>query len=78
MLPFPPLGSLPDPGIEFTSLVSPALAGRFFTTELPGKHSVIGSHAEVFFFFWLCYMACGILVPDQGLNPGHSSETTEC
>ena len=25
---------LPDPGIE---LVSPTLAGRFFTTELPGK-----------------------------------------
>ena len=33
---------------------------------------------RILFFFWLCYMACGILVPDQGLNPGHSSETTEC
>ena len=31
-LPFPPLGVLPDPVIEF---VSPALAGRFFTTEPP-------------------------------------------
>ena len=31
-LPFPPLGDLPDPGIE---LASPALAGRFFTTEPP-------------------------------------------
>ena len=29
-LPFPP-GDLPDPGIEPTSLLSPALAGRFFT-----------------------------------------------
>ena len=29
-LPFPPPGNLPDPGIEFPSLVSPALAGRFF------------------------------------------------
>ena len=36
-LPFPPPGDLPDPGIEPASLVSPALAGRFFTTELPGK-----------------------------------------
>ena len=29
-LPFPPPGDLPDPGIELSSLVSPALAGRFF------------------------------------------------
>ena len=28
---------LQDSGIEPTSLVSPALAGRFFTTEPPGK-----------------------------------------
>ena len=32
--PFPSPGDLPDPGIEPTS---PALAGRFFTTEPPGK-----------------------------------------
>ena len=30
-LPFPPLGDLPGPGIEPASLVSLALAGRFFT-----------------------------------------------
>ena len=36
-LPFPPPGDLPDPGIEPTSLVSPALAGRFFTPGPPGK-----------------------------------------
>ena len=36
-LPFLTPGNLPDPGIEPKSLVSPALAGRFFTTELPGK-----------------------------------------
>ena len=28
---------LPDPGIELTSPVSPALAGGFFTTEPSGK-----------------------------------------
>ena len=31
-LPFPTPGALPDLGIEPTSLVSPVLAGRFFTT----------------------------------------------
>ena len=36
-LPFPPSRDLPDPGIELTSLTSPALAGRFFTTAPPGK-----------------------------------------
>ena len=36
-LPFPSPGDLPDPGIEPTSLVSPPLAGRFFTTMPPGK-----------------------------------------
>ena len=29
----PPPGDLPDPGIEPVSLMSPALAGRFFTTS---------------------------------------------
>ena len=33
-LPFPFPGNLPDPGIK---LAYPALAGRFFTTESPGK-----------------------------------------
>ena len=33
-LPFPSQGDLPDPGIE---PMSPALAGGFFSTELPGK-----------------------------------------
>ena len=32
-----PPGNLPDPGVEPTFLMSPALAGRFFTTELPGR-----------------------------------------
>ena len=31
----PPPGDLPNPGIEPTSLMSPALAGRFFTTNTP-------------------------------------------
>ena len=35
--PFSSLGDLPDSGIKPTSLVFPALAGRFFTTVAPGK-----------------------------------------
>ena len=37
-LPLPPLGDLPGSGIE---LASPALASGFFTTETPGKPSLI-------------------------------------
>ena len=44
-LPWPPPGDLPDPRIELTSLMSPALAGG------------------------PCCSACGILVPQPGLNP---------
>ena len=36
-LPFSSPGDLPNPGIKLASSVSPALAGRFFTTELPDE-----------------------------------------
>ena len=36
-LPFPSPGDLSDPGIEPAFPESLAMAGRFFTTELPGK-----------------------------------------
>ena len=36
-LPFSYPGALHNPGIELTSLVSPALTGDFFATALPGK-----------------------------------------
>ena len=32
-LPCPPPGDLPNPGIKPASLTSPALSGRFFTTD---------------------------------------------
>ena len=38
-LSFPTPGDLPDPGIKPASLSSPALAGRFLTTESLGKPS---------------------------------------
>ena len=37
VLPFPSPGDLPVPGIKPTSLASPTLGGRFFTTAPPGK-----------------------------------------
>ena len=40
-LPCPPPGDLPDPGTESVSPMSPALAGRFFTTEAPGKPQLL-------------------------------------
>ena len=40
-LPFPSPGDLPDPGIEPTSLLSPALAGGFFTTSAAWRTWVI-------------------------------------
>ena len=36
-LPFPSLGDLPDPGIELTSPVSPALQADSLSTEPLGK-----------------------------------------
>jgi len=40
-LPFPTPGDLPNPGVEPSTLTSPALAGRFFTTAPPGKPKYI-------------------------------------
>ena len=39
-VPFPTPGDLPDPAIEPQSLVSPALAGRFFTTSATWEATV--------------------------------------
>ena len=41
-LPFSTSGDLPNPGIEPTSPVPSALAGRFFTTVPPGELRVVG------------------------------------
>ena len=54
-LPCPPPGDLPDPGIKPRSFMSPALAGRFFTT---------GATWEA--LPWLCYSV--ILFPCASLR----------
>ena len=40
-LPWLPAGDLPDPGIKPTSLMSPPLAGRFFTTNITREAPII-------------------------------------
>ena len=40
-LPFPPPGDSPNSGIKPAYHASPVLAGRFFTTEPPGKPCVL-------------------------------------
>ena len=41
-LPFPSAGDLPDSGIKLESLMSPALAGGFFTTSTTWEHEAKG------------------------------------
>ena len=47
-LPCPPPGDLPDPGMESASLMSPALAGMFFTTsatwEAQSEVGILANH----------------------------------
>jgi len=52
-LPMPTPGDLPDPGIKCLSLASPALAGRFFTTEPPEKPMFIISSIFIIAYFFL-------------------------
>ena len=49
-------GDLPDPGVEPTSLASPALAGGFFTTEPPGKPYMPGRHLKQPVVFFKCQL----------------------
>ena len=64
--PFPSPGDFPDPGIEPTSF---ALAGGFFTTELPGKLKEGIPKAEV------CNLYPASLVAQLVKNPPAMQET---
>ena len=58
-LPVPPSGDLPNPGIE---PMSPALAGRFFTTVPSGKFSlrhIYVNECNIIFLYWSFYHCVG-------------------
>ena len=65
-LPFPTPEDLPDPGMEPTSLVLPALAGGFFTTESPGKP--ICTFFFKFYFIFKLYIIV-LVLPNIKMNP---------
>ena len=54
-LPFLTPGDLPSPEIEAASLASPAVAGGFFTTAVPGKH-ILHLPYPIFPFIILYFM----------------------
>ena len=56
--PFPTPEDLPDPGIEPESLVSPILAGRFFTIAPPGKSFDYMIHPNWILFCLCCLFCC--------------------
>ena len=60
-LPFPIPGDLPDPEIKLSSLMSPALAGGFFTTVPSGKQISISISIYIYLYIYLKYL-CTICV----------------
>ena len=63
-LPFSPPGDLPNPGIKPESPVSPALAGRFFTTEPQGKPLEVDTEME--FGDALCLLGTNTYIRKRG------------
>ena len=51
-LPWPSPGDLPDTGIEPLSLMSPALAGKFFTASTTWEASFSSELSSIMFFPW--------------------------
>ena len=60
----PPPGYLPNPGIKPTSLTSPALAGRLFTTDPPGMPTEVQAQGSL---SWL--HRHGVQVVGKGFEP---------
>ena len=61
MLPFPSPGGLSNPGIEPTSLASPALAGGFFTTSATWEAQIGYDIVSVLEWNWgggVCVFVC--------------------
>ena len=76
-LPFPPPGDLPDPGIEPKS---PALAGGFFTAELPGKplFIVLGGDRDKWCVFKIFGVRMLLVGPGIRISTLHSCHPSFC
>ena len=75
-LPCPPPGDIPDPVIEPTSLMSPALVGRFFTTryckEITIEFSLLNIGIGLFSILllsWKSFLSLSILI--FSISPKH-------
>ena len=64
-LPFPPPSDLPDPGIKYLSLASPALAGCFFTTAPLGKPLRLSYQ----WFILFCFNPSELQTPTLAMEP---------
>ena len=64
-LPCPPPGDLPDPGIKPASLLSPVLAGRFFTTRAIYMYIYMGLP-----WWFSCNVGDLGSIPGLGKSPG--------
>ena len=76
-LPFPPTGHLPNPGIKPVSLVSPAVAGWFFTSWATGDAppwamATKDKARRTLLQGGICFLILGFLVCTQG-GISHSS-----
>ena len=58
-LPRPPPGDLPNPGIQLTSLMFPALAGMFFTTNATWEALISLNYDYLFIFTISCEVLKG-------------------
>ena len=85
-LPFPPAGDLPDSGIELESPVSPASAGRLFTTVPPRKP--LSYTLLIYFNFgcagpsllWVLFSSCSRWGPLSSCSalPSHCDDSFYC
>ena len=69
-LPFSSPGDLPDPGIEPVSLVSPALAGGFFTISIHTRSHILCVCVLFFLLEYDCFtMLCYFLLYNEMNHP---------
>ena len=76
-LPYPISGDLPHPVIKPASLMSPALAGRFFITVLPGTLILREMHIKTTMRYHLTPVRMAIIKKSTNNNAGEDVEKKE-